>query len=69
MSDQRPSETAAALYVKLMLGSLAFGALLYFLQIHIIRPSITVPYWVFVLLLAVMGSLLGVDILDQYRGE
>lgn len=57
------------LYVKLFLGSVAFGALLYFMQLHVIRSNVTVPYWMFLILLAIMGSLLGVDILDQYRGD
>lgn len=66
--DRRRPDPIVSLYVKLFVGTLAFGTLVHFLYLDITRPGITVPAWVFVMLLAIMGSMLGVDILDQYRG-
>lgn len=67
MADSETS-SVVKLYVELSIGALAFGALLYFMNLHVANAGITVPVWIFIMLLAVMGSMLGVDLLKQYRG-
>jgi uncharacterized membrane protein YgcG len=55
-------------YLKLILGTIAFFAFLYYTHIQVTNPSLMVDRWIFIMLLATMGALLGVDIFDQYRG-
>ena len=55
-------------YVKLGLGAICFFAFLYYTHLHITDSSIMIDRWIFIMLIVVMGSLLGVDMLDQYRG-
>ena len=53
-------------YLKLALGSIAFFVFLFYTYIEV-TTAVAVDRWVFIMLLALMGALLGVDIFDQYR--
>jgi Na+-transporting NADH:ubiquinone oxidoreductase subunit NqrB len=56
-------------YLKLALGSIAFFFFLYYTYIEVTNPALVVDRWIFLMLLAVMGALLGVDIFEQYRSS
>lgn len=55
----------ATLYTKLAVGLGSFIALVYFAFLHITAPEVNVPYWIFGMLIGIMGSTLGIDILAQ----
>ena len=54
-------------FLKLALGSIAFFVFLFYTYIEVTNPALVVDRWIFIMLLAVMGALLGVDIFEQYR--
>lgn len=64
---QEPHEPVAGVYVKIGIGALSWAVMVYFFYLDITAPGIEVPAWVYVVMLAIMGATLGIDVLDQTR--
>ena len=58
----------ATIYVKLIIGLLSFFALVYFLHLRFVNPNVEVPFWVILLFLSLLGSTVGIDAFEQFRG-
>ena len=71
MSKPNETQTAnpATLYVKLAIGVLAYLTLAGFAYLHLTDPDVTVPYWMFAMLLTLIGTMLGVELYPPSRGR
>lgn len=63
-----PHHSTAELWVKLVIALGSFGALLIFAWVHV-TTKYTVPYWFFSLLVLILGSMIGVDIIRGVRQQ
>ena len=63
----RHPDHPAELAVKLIIALADFAAFLYFARLDV-ATSATVNPWLFVAFLAILGAMLGVDILRDMRG-
>ena len=55
-------------YIKTALGTISFFVFMHYTYLQVLDPDVVVDQWVFIMLIVVMGSLLGVDMIDQYLG-
>lgn len=67
MSDTLPSSTAL-LWTKLAIALLSFLMLAVLAWVHVVTQS-TVEPWLFALFVAILGAMLGVDILADKRSR
>ena len=56
------------IYTKMVVALGSFLALIGFVYVHVMLPP-DVPAWVFIILLSILGSMLGVDILRDIRTD
>lgn len=67
MSSSPPSQ--AELYTKMLIAVMDFSAFLVVVGIHILPQYPEVPAWIFGVLLSILGTMLGVDIMRSVREE
>lgn len=62
---EKSEHSTAELAVRLLIAVADFIALLYFFDLHV-RHGVTLDYWIVLVLVAILGSMLSRDIIRDY---